>query len=59
MLLIIQDMYFHILVSLLTNWIYTFHISAFFTLSGTILALQLKNKRCSDFKSFLLKILKD
>ena len=55
MLLIIQDMYFHILVSLLTNWIYTIHISAFFTLSGTILALQLKNKGCINFKKFFIK----
>lgn len=51
----IQDTYFHTLVSLLTNWIYTFHMPAFFALSGTILALQIKNKGCINFKKFFIK----
>lgn len=56
----IQDThYFHTLVSLLTNWIYTFHMPAFFALSGTILALQIKNKGCINFKNFLLRNLRD
>ena len=47
----IQDTAFHVLMSEITNFIYTFHMPAFIALSGSLFALGKK----IGFKDFIIK----
>ena len=46
--MMIQDAGVHKATSLLTEWIYSFHMPAYFCLSGAVFSLELKKNRYSS-----------
>ena len=46
--MMVQDAGFHKATTLLTEWIYSFHMPAYFCLSGTVFSMELKKNRYSS-----------
>lgn len=46
--MMVEDTTFHRVATYLTNWIYAFHMPAYFCLSGVVFSLELKRNRYSS-----------